>query len=73
MGETVSVVSPRHPAEHREALDKLLGDPGLRQKMRFEARSVAEELFGYARFVDKHRVFLHAMEADSHEMASVPA
>jgi phosphatidylinositol alpha-1,6-mannosyltransferase len=47
------IVSPRKPDDLTDALLRLLTeDPGLRRR---EARSVAEERFGYAAFETKHR------------------
>ena len=60
-GRNGFVVSPRHPAEHRDALLSLLDDPALRRKMQHYARAVAVEHFSFPSFVDKHRRFLQSI------------
>ncbi len=65
------VVSPRNPAEHRDALLRLLGDPALRQQVRTEARAVAEENFSDTGFVEKHRQVVKTLQSSPNENADV--
>lgn len=60
------VVSPRDPDAMTAALVQLLTENGSAHAARAaEARKVAEERFGYAAFVDKHRTFLEQITRDS--------
>lgn len=56
------IVSPRDPAALVEALVALLSETGpTHDARRTQARKVAEERFGYAGFVAKHRAFFDAL------------
>lgn len=58
------VVSPRDPAAMAEALCTLLVESGGAARRRAaEARAVAEERFGYAAFIEKHRAFYAVLAA----------
>jgi glycosyltransferase involved in cell wall biosynthesis len=51
-GETGLVVPPRDPAALREALERLLGDPGLRRRLGAAGRERARERFSWASVTD---------------------
>jgi type III pantothenate kinase len=51
-GETGIVVPPRDPAALRDALERLLADPGLRRRLGAEARERARERFSWSAVTD---------------------
>lgn len=59
-GRNGAVVSPRDPDAHCAALRAFIHAPARLAAARGEARKVAEERFGYAGFVAKHRRLLAA-------------
>ena len=61
-GETGLLVAPDDPAALAEALNRLLGDPGLRAKLGAAGRLRATERFGAARHVEGvERVYAEAL------------
>lgn len=52
-GETGLLVRPRDPAGLREAVERLLGDPDLRERLGAEARARATERFGWDSVIER--------------------
>lgn len=52
-GETGLLVPPGDPIELRGAIDRLLADPGLRERLGAQARVFATDLCGWPRIIDR--------------------
>ena len=64
-GETGLVVPQHEPAALAEAIERLLGDPGLRVQLAGQARRLIEVEFDLRRNVARLRAIFHAADRDS--------